>query len=275
MVGIPYASAMEPPLPLVAGLPSGEQIASEFVPPAPGSVAGPLVSCLMVSRGDRPAVAHAITCYRAQTYANRELVILCDRPGNVIEPLLAGLDDPTIHYHFVDPAPLGTLRNLAVARAKGELLCNWDDDDLCHPRRIDLQVAALAGGEAMASFIMRWMIWWPAARRLAVSSRRCWEGSILFRRAVEIDYPPLPIGEDRAAVEGLRTRHKVVAIDAPAVYCYIVHGANTCPTDHFDLLYANATRRFEGADYDAVLAQLAQTMPIEAYSISSGRDEAG
>ena len=137
---------MEPPLPLVSALPTGEQIAGELVPPAAGSVSGPLVSCLMVSRGDRPAVAQAIACYRAQTYANRELVILCDQPGNLIEPLLAGLDDPTIRYHFVDRAPLGTLRNRAVAHARGELLCQWDDDDLCHPRRIDVQVAALQAG---------------------------------------------------------------------------------------------------------------------------------
>ena len=80
-----------------------------------------------------------------------------------------------------------------------------------------------------------------------------------------VDYPPLSIGEDRLAVEQLRARHSVVAIDAPAVYCYVVHGANTCATDHFDLLFANATQRFEGADYDTLLAQLAQAVPMAAY----------
>ena len=256
---------MEAPLALVTALSTGEQVKSELAPPPPGSVAGPLVSCLMVSRGDRPSVAHAIACYRRQSYANRELVILCDRPGNLIEPLLAELGDPTIHYHFVQTAPLGTLRNLAVALSTGEMLCQWDDDDLCHPRRIDLQVAALALGGAAASFIMRWTIWWPAARRLAVSSRRFWEGSILVRRAAMVDYPPLAIGEDRAAVALIRTRHSVIAIDAPIVYCYVVHGANTCAADHFDLLLANATRRFEGADYDTLLAQLAKALPIKDY----------
>jgi hypothetical protein len=40
----------------------------------------PLVSCLMVTRGDRRTLSHALECYRRQLYANRELVVVTDLP---------------------------------------------------------------------------------------------------------------------------------------------------------------------------------------------------
>lgn len=250
---------------LVLSRPGEARHVGEMRRPPAGGVHGPLVSCLMVSRGDRPAVAQAIDCYRRQSYANRELVILCDRPDNLVAPIVAGLDDPTIRYHLVEPAVLGTLRNQSVALARGELLCQWDDDDLFHPDRLDLQVAALADGHAVASFLLRWTIWWPGRRRLAFSSQRFWEGSLLVRRGAIRPYPPLSIGEDYHMVQGLLATTAALAIDAPATICYIVHGGNTCRKAHFERLFANATESFDGAAYDGMLDRLTTQMPIAGY----------
>ena len=38
---------------------------------------------------------------------------------------------------------LGELRNASVEAARGDIVCQWDDDDRYHPRRLELQFAAM------------------------------------------------------------------------------------------------------------------------------------
>src|SRR6185369_8010828 len=79
--------------------------------PQPLPTAGPLISCLMVTRGGRFPAAFAIECFRRQNYADRELVIVCDTPGSAVAALVAELGDPRIRYIEATAAPLGALRN--------------------------------------------------------------------------------------------------------------------------------------------------------------------
>jgi hypothetical protein len=103
---------------------------------AAANEAYPFVSCLMVSRGNDFPAQLAIQCYRNQTYMNRELVIVCAQPNSPLSRYVATLGDPTIRYIESPPLPLGQLRNVAVDAARGSLVCTWDDDDLCHSRRL-------------------------------------------------------------------------------------------------------------------------------------------
>ena len=110
----------------------------------------PLVSCLMVT-ARRPALAtRAIRCFQAQTYAHRELVIVDDDPDAALERQVAALGDDRIRHVRLAPADasLGALRNVAVEHARGELLAQWDDDDLYDPERVEVQVAALESAAA-------------------------------------------------------------------------------------------------------------------------------
>lgn len=236
-------------------------------------VSGPLISCLMVTRGDPFPARLAIECFRRQSYPNRELLILCDRPGSAIGALVAGLGDPAIRYIETGGATLGELRNTSVAHARGSLLCQWDDDDLYHPQRLALQAAALKIADAEASFLARWHLWWPARRRLAISSTRIWEGSMLVKRGSLPIYPALPIGEDGQVVRLMRARDNLVLVDQPLAYCYIAHGANSCPPDHFETIFANASETIADAAYEEELAKLRLSMPIADYERALGFGE--
>ncbi|MBV9841524.1 MAG: hypothetical protein JOY99_08350 [Sphingomonadaceae bacterium] len=244
--------------------PTGEEIFGHMEGVAPGSVQGPLVSCLMVTHGDRPAVREAILGYQRQTYRNRELVIVTIAEDNLVPPLLAELGDPSIRHHRAAPTPLGTLRNVSVDHAAGALLCLWDDDDLYHPLRIEFQLAALNAAGAAACFLSRWVLWQIAAQRIAYSAYRLWEGSMLIRREAMLRYPPLARGEDTELLRALRSRSTLVAIDVPGLYCYVQDGTNTWQPSHFEGLMARATQRFEGEQYRTMLADLSQAMPIAA-----------
>ena len=233
----------------------------------------PLVSCLMVTRDRTQQAMLAVDCFRWQTYPNRELVIVDDSRDAALENSLA--NDPSIRV--VRPAGgsanLGEARNRAVMEARGAYICQWDDDDLYDPLRIAAQMTALRSAGARACLLDRWTLWWPAERRVAVSLRRIWEGSLLCERAALPPYPALARGEDTPVIERLLSEVRTVCLDAPRLYVYAVHGRNTFGTAHFAAHWAAAEPRFESERALAVERELARRLPLAAYAALYGRRE--
>src|SRR5262245_42599025 len=101
----------------------------------------PLVSAILVTR-DRPAfVRQALRCFAAQTYANRELIVVDDGAQSV-RSLCAKA--PRVRYHRLTvPTSTGTKLNLGIALAGGTILQKWDDDDFYGRRFLSLSVEHL------------------------------------------------------------------------------------------------------------------------------------
>ena len=235
--------------------------------------AQPLVSCLMVTRGRLFPARFAVDCFRAQRWAERELVLVCDAPGTAIEAYCRQLGDPRIRLVFpATPASsLGELRNLSLASARGDWICQWDDDDLYHSDRIALGMQGMLALQADAMFLQRWMLWAPGARRLGVSGAREWEGSMLARRAGVPPYPALARGEDTAVMHAMLGRGRVLLLDAPWAYTYVQTGANTWTAQHFEAIWAAASFEQPAHGYDAALAALGAHGPHAAYAAALAR----
>jgi hypothetical protein len=135
---------------------------------AAGRRSDPLISCLMVTRGGTLPGSFAVDCYPRQTWRNREVVIVCDRPNSAIKAVVDTVDDPSIRCVAAQSAWLGVLRNISVAYARRDLLCQWDDDDLYHAEWLDFMATALLDHAASAVLLQPWRIWWPARRQLVV-----------------------------------------------------------------------------------------------------------
>jgi glycosyltransferase involved in cell wall biosynthesis len=235
-------------------------------PDAALPAAPPLISCLMVTRGDLVPAQFAIDCFRRQTWPNRELVIVGDDPNSELPGFIAALRDPAIHYVPTATAALGTMRNVSVEASRGALVCQWDDDDLYHPERLEFQYAQLVARDAAAHFLSRWLMWWPERRRIALGKRRIWEGSMLARREAIVSYPAIARREDTRAVAELRQRgNRIAYTDQPLAYCYIIHGANGSGPRQADRLFARASETVGDVEYADRLEQLAQIFPLHAY----------
>ena len=225
------------------------------------------VSALMVTRR-RPTLAmRAIRCFLAQSYKVSELVVIDDSEDDalarVMHAEISGDARRRIIYERLPPSSttLGELRNHAVHRATGSLVCQWDDDDLYHPERIATQVAVLCGTSADACSLWRHQILWQVERRLCYSVRRVWEGSLLCRKDLLPLYPSERRGEDTPVVETLLGRGRFALIDEPWLYTYIVHGRNTFDQAHFARHWLRATERFEGAQFESEVRKIARTLP--------------
>jgi len=233
---------------------------------ASGRDEDPLVSCLMVTRERLALALRAIRCFQAQTYPRKELVIVDDDPDHTLRDAVQALGDPRI-VHLCETSlnrPLGALRNQAVERARGEFVCQWDDDDLSHPERLAMQMAAIQVTRADACTLVRQQLLFPDRQRFAISVRRIWESSLVCAKNKLPRYPELRRGEDTPVTEEIVRDCHVALLDAPSLYTYVFHGGNTFDAEHFEAHWQSATERHEGASYEVKLGALCAALPQEA-----------
>lgn len=214
-----------------------------------------LISCLMVTRlsADRIArVGASIAAFQAQTHDRRELVILIDDSAEAEERAvlreMIGASGPAPIRVVTRPGrpTLGWLRNESVREARGEYVCQWDDDDLYHPERLAAQLAALQAGGHEAVYLQEVLQFFPETRALYWTNWRATEagghpGSLFMRRDLPVSYPTTGaearLGEDLVLARALWSRGRVgLLADAPHLFAYVSHGANSWAADHHGML---------------------------------------
>ena len=201
----------------------------------------PLVSCLMVTR-DRPGLARrALRCFEAQTWENRELVVV-DDGGADYAPVLAALGgERPVHYHKLRSAPgrlLGALRNESLDRASGDYCIQWDDDEWYHPERIARQMRPVLEEKREGS-LLDFTLMHCDTPELGAHPYRTGlpfgtPGSLLHKRG-STRYPNLARGEDSAFVRAVKRRLSLSRLGREEshllIRCY--HGDNTWEAGHF------------------------------------------
>ncbi len=228
----------------------------------------PLVTCVMITRGVIPILRNSAECFRRQSYANRELVVVSERDAyNNVQAFFRSHDYNNVKLVRVPfRLPLGNLRNIGISYSSGDIIAQWDDDDLCDPDRLKSSVEVLLDCErAAAAFLSRWLIWWPARKLLFVSQRRAWEGSMIAWRSTIPIYPALEKGEDESVLRHMHHNHPLALIEQPSLYIYTVTGRNTWDQDHFEMFLHKAKDVFRDQEYDRALEHLQKRVPIREY----------
>ena len=190
----------------------------------------------------------AIGCFQAQSYRNRELLILYEDDDCPTREYVAGISDPGISKIEVPGSPkltLGRLRNLAIEKCHGEYFCQWDDDDWFHQKRVEFQMRVIQESRMPASIMMHWLVYEMMEGQAYVSNRRPWEGSILCKKSLigeEIKYDDLVKGEDTNLIKRLFSRSLIFPIIMPKLYIYVYHGENTWEYQHWKPIFEAGTR---------------------------------
>jgi glycosyltransferase involved in cell wall biosynthesis len=199
----------------------------------------PLVSCICVTKNNSSYLARAIDCFRSQTYPEKELIILVEDSDNHVKEILEPIADPRIKC-FVIPStpklPLGSLRNLAISKAEGEFICQWDDDDWYHGKRVEVQLNTVLKNHKPACFLAFWLIYDKISSQAYMSGLGPWPGTILCRKSFLTDkfqYPDIPIHEDWEVMISLIKNNLAYPVIMPSLYIYAYHGSNTFDHDHF------------------------------------------
>jgi glycosyltransferase involved in cell wall biosynthesis len=209
------------------------------------------ISCLLVTMPQRLEMfKRSVADYCAQAYEDKELVVVTDGPRDAMRPLAMhveslGRSDIRV-VHEERRRSLGALRNLSCEAASGELFCQWDDDDIYHPRRLAEQYDALVKGQADCMYLEDTLQFIEESRQLYwlnwhATEARAHPGTLLCRRAAQPRYPEqgeiAERGEDLVVCLELQKRPGFATLAGrPFLYVYVTHDVNKYPRQHHNML---------------------------------------
>jgi glycosyltransferase involved in cell wall biosynthesis len=198
------------------------------------------VSCLMVTRNRARLARRAIECFVAQTWHNKELIVVDDGEEDY-EPVLAPhRNGHRIIYHRLTPDPersLGAARNISLELATGEYCAQWDDDEWYHPERLSAQMGPItAGADAV---VLKYTLMHLdtadfTAHPYRAHLRGGTPGTVVHRRS-DVRYPEMRKNEDAIYLARLAEGARVAVLDREHSHLFIrcFHGENTWARDHF------------------------------------------
>jgi glycosyltransferase involved in cell wall biosynthesis len=218
-----------------------------------------MISCFTVTQEGRQGVlARAIADFCTQTAPDRELVIVHDGGPTLhesVRQLARERDDAPIHVvRVAGGQALGALRNAAIDAAHGDYVCQWDDDDRFHPRRLEAQLDALRAANSDCSFLcdqlhlyadaheMYWDDWYDEPYPLNFAP-----GTLFARRDALARYPDRRLGEDTVLVVSmLRQGRRFARLrEQGFLHVYVFDGRNSF--DHAHHAAISLLRSFPGA----------------------------
>ena len=181
-----------------------------------------MISCLMVTQPGRLSeCAASIASFSRQTLKARQLIIVHDGPDAFHQSLLTiarQYPDDDIRIHAEHHQSLGRLRNRTVELADHPVVCQWDDDDLNHPRRLEIQFEQMNQSQAEFCFFTDQLHWFEPQGLMFWDN---WnvesypgnliQGTLMGLRDKMGEYPDLSRGEDTPMVFGLAKQSTRIA----------------------------------------------------------------
>ena len=201
------------------------------------------VSCLMVTANRPELVVRAITQFEAQTYPNRELIIIDDGEADLTEIVRQSPQRDSIRYYRLSKdcgLNLGQLRTKSIEVADGDWCIQWDDDEWYHPERIERQLRE-AQVKGVGSSALKWTLMHINDLKetknmvFRVDTGIATPGTLLFRRDAGVEYRPLARNEDGIFMREIRDKMglAVMGKENSHLFIRVFHGANTWEVEHF------------------------------------------
>ena len=198
----------------------------------------------MVTKGPFGHFLRSFRSFCNQDYPDKELVVITDADNSYshrIEDHIRTVGREDVKCVALNTKQtLGFLRNISLQRASGPLVCQWDDDDINHPRRLSIQVDAMKSVGAKASFLRDNFHLFCDTRKLYwcdwMRSTTCpaFPGSLLAYKDVVPCYPDaFARHEDSAVQEALLANTRTAMLSGFGyLYIYTFNGSNTFERTH-------------------------------------------
>jgi hypothetical protein len=223
----------------------------------PADTAEIRISCITAADGWTPGLALAVESYLYQTHPNKELVIVAPAGDPELVKRLETYRRGDIRLIAVASPSLAAaqLRAIGVEAADGALICRWDVGELQDARRLEIQLRVLTQAKAHAGLLARRLEWRPASHQLAITADSPGLGSLICQRP----FWPDEAADPAETLGALFAAARVTTIDLPRLSLKVALEADA---RDFDVTWAGASARFEGARCDAVAEEVAKRLPL-------------
>lgn len=216
----------------------------------------PTITCVTVTQGRVELLKKAIRCYTHQSFINKNMVIVSQgtqEDNRRIRDHLRDLNRADISfYEAPSDLSLGAMRNLSCEIATGDIICQWDDDDLYHPDRMMLQYNVLrSDSNRVASlycdflkyFMTTGEVYWCDWSGEPLPTHRFLCGSVMFYKSMfgmySTFYPQegsqSRVEEDLHILDKLQSKGQLGPVWAGWHYIYVYHGGNVYDIEHHRL----------------------------------------
>lgn len=215
-----------------------------------------MISCLTVTL---PTLARiqmlkrSICSYESQTYDDKELVVVVNSEKgspedcNELHQMVSSFNNPSIRVIDVqEQSSMGRLRNISVSEARGDIVCQWDDDDIFHQRRLAEQYAFLKASDADANILSEVLLFQNSTRTLyytnwSQTDFKGFTGSLMCKKKSIPQYPDQGANsrftEDSYVAKLLLDAGRMQTLkDKAFLLAYVFHGGNTWSEDFFEML---------------------------------------
>ena len=237
-----------------------------------------LVSCVTITQQSRLSlIDRAIETFVQQTYPNKELVIVTDDGEDHKKQLMEKLKGVNAFVHCVTKGKtLGELRNISSDVANGEIVCQWDDDDFYHPKRIDVQVEPFRTGKKSVSFLEAQIFWFPHTSEIYIrDDRKPIPGTIAYvKNEMKYRYPELSKGEDDELMRKILIGNRWVSIPRYDLYVRVFHGSNTWHEGHHRVVAGNGWGVEEIRSREAEIRSVLKVFNISGVSVRNLTEKA-
>jgi glycosyltransferase involved in cell wall biosynthesis len=208
----------------------------------------------MVTKGRPERVLKSLEGFSRQSYPNKEIIILSQGCGD------ANWEIYKISTHFDNvqffEAPkhlsLGAMRNASIELTTGDIICQWDDDDLYDSKRLITQYKAMLSEDAQVSLYTQFLkffehtreMYWVDWSQEHNFSHRFLCGTIMFYKRLHHEYRNMlypehglqsDVEEDLHVLEKFLAKGKIAGVSAGHQYIYVYHGENTYDLAHHEL----------------------------------------
>lgn len=209
----------------------------------------PLVSCVVPTANRAMYLAQSVQYFMNQEYPNKELIIAYNKDSDIPDVYFP----PEVKFVHCTSDILGTKRNEGTKYASGEIIAQWDDDDIYGPGRLSEQVFPIFLNQCDMTGLSNFLFYEIASgfcykanmdifTNAFQDSLAC--GTLVYVREIWdklAKYPSVRSGEDYGfLVKSKNKKVRVMAINGYNSFIYIRHSKNTWQFEKDNF------RRYEG-----------------------------
>lgn len=220
----------------------------------------PLVSCIMVSYGNKRPAMWSIDSFFRQTYPNKKLYIVTTSHDGDLKTYLKGHlktlksqgfkeAGNVVFIKMTNPhTSVGEQRNAVASLIKEGYIAIWDEDDVFGPNRLQNAMDALLKANADAYFLERMTVWSERLRAVFITANARWPNTVVARRDALCKWPDKTVGEDIPLFTHLTQNHKCVTGNYPDDFLYVHTGYNVTGDGNFQFLRRGASEELRYAE---------------------------
>ena len=206
------------------------------------------ITCVCVTKSGRTSfLKNSIEYFQNQTYPIKQLLIVSQATqgeNRQIKQFISNSKE--ISLHIVDEKmDLGTMRHTSVSLAKGDIICQWDDDDIFGKNRLLNQHNKLiSDSNNIASAYSSFLHYFKYDRKIYLTDwsqknkaldQKFHQGTIMFYRDAYCDrvsYSPAENCEDWDFAKKIVLEGNIGLINQFGDFIYVHHGSNTMELSH-------------------------------------------